>query len=46
MLFNASAMLILAGAAPGWEEGVAVAAESLDSGKAGTLLDRWIEMAR
>lgn len=46
VLFNASAMLILAGSAGGWEEGAALAAEALDSGKAGTLLDRWIEMAQ
>ncbi|MGV2496398.1 anthranilate phosphoribosyltransferase [Pelagerythrobacter aerophilus] len=46
VLLNAAATLIVAGAVQGWEEGVAVAAESLDSGSAGTLLDRWIEMAR
>ena len=46
VLFNAAATLIVADAADGWEHGAAVAAESLDSGKAGALLDRWIEMAR
>lgn len=46
VLLNAAATLIVAGTVQGWEEGVAVAAESLDSGSAGTLLDRWIEMAR
>lgn len=46
VLLNASAVLIVAGAAQGWEEGAARAAESLDSGNAGALLDRWIRMAR
>ena len=46
VLLNAAATLIVADAADGWEHGVAIAAESLDSGKAGALLDRWIEMAR
>lgn len=46
VLFNAAATLIVADAAPGWEEGAAIAAESLDSGEAGELLDRWIEMAK
>ena len=46
VLLNAAATLIVAGAVEGWEEGVGVAAESLDSGKAGALLDRWIEMAK
>ena len=46
VLLNAAATLIVAGAVEGWEEGVGVADESLDSGKAGALLDRWIEMAK
>ena len=46
VLLNAAATLIVADAADGWEHGVAIAAESLDSGKAGALLDRWIEMAK
>ncbi|RXZ66055.1 anthranilate phosphoribosyltransferase [Pelagerythrobacter rhizovicinus] len=46
VLLNAAATLIVAGAARGWEEGAATAAESIDSGRAGALLDRWIEMAR
>ena len=46
VLLNAAATLIVANAADGWEHGVAIAAESLDSGKAGALLDRWIEMAK
>ncbi|MEC9067770.1 MAG: anthranilate phosphoribosyltransferase [Pseudomonadota bacterium] len=46
VLFNAAATLIVAGRANGWEEGAAIAAESLDSGKAGALLDRWIALAQ
>lgn len=46
VLFNAAATLIVAGRASGWEEGAAIAAESLDSGKAGALLDRWIALAQ
>ena len=46
VLFNAAATLIVADATPGWEDGATIAAESLDSGKAGELLDRWIEMAK
>ena len=39
VLFNAAATLIVAGKASGWAEGAAIAAESLDSGKAGALLE-------
>ncbi|WP_338446199.1 anthranilate phosphoribosyltransferase [Pelagerythrobacter marensis] len=46
VLFNAAATLIVADKASGWEEGAAIAAESLDSGKAGELLDRWIALAK
>lgn len=46
VLFNAAATLIVADAADGWEHGAAIAAEALDSGKAGALLDRWIAMAK
>ncbi|AKM07224.1 anthranilate phosphoribosyltransferase [Pelagerythrobacter marensis] len=46
VLFNAAATLIVAGKASGWAEGAAIAAESLDSGKAGALLDRWIALAQ
>ena len=42
VLFNAAAALIVAGKAAGWAEGVGIAAESVDSGKAKSLLARWI----
>lgn len=42
VLLNASAALVIAGAAPGIEEGVLRAAASLDSGAAATALDRLV----
>ena len=44
--FNSAAALMVAGVADGWEEGAAIAAEALDSGKAAGLLARWIELAK
>ena len=44
--FNSAAALIVAGAVEDWEAGAAMAQESIDSGKAKTLLSRWIEMAK
>ncbi|WP_374405531.1 anthranilate phosphoribosyltransferase [Pelagerythrobacter sp.] len=46
VLLNAAATLIVADAADGWEHGASIAGEALDSGKAGSLLDRWIAMAK
>lgn len=46
VLFNAAATLMVAGVVEEWAEGAAMAAEALDSGKAKTLLARWIEMAK
>ena len=46
VLFNASAALIVAGEVEGWEAGAAMAAESIDSGKAKQLLADWIAMAK
>lgn len=46
VLLNAAATLIVAGVTEKWEEGAAIAAESIDSGAAGALLGRWIEMAK
>ncbi len=46
VLFNAAATLMVAGAAQDWTDGVATAAEALDSGKARSLLARWIELAK
>lgn len=42
VLLNAAAALIVAGRAEGWVEGVALAAEAIDAGRAEALLDRWI----
>ena len=41
--FNAAAALIVAGKTADWGEGIALAGEALDSGKAAALLRRWIE---
>ena len=46
VLFNASAALIVAGEVEDWEAGAAMAAESIDSGKAKQLLVDWIAMAK
>ncbi|MDG6078226.1 anthranilate phosphoribosyltransferase [Erythrobacter litoralis] len=46
VLFNAAATLIVAGRTEGWDEGVSIAAETLDSGAANSLLSRWIGMAQ
>lgn len=46
VLLNAAGALIVAGSVTGWMEGVALAAEAIDSGKARTLLERWIEAVR
>ena len=45
VLFNSAATLIVAGRTEDWTEGAEIAAESLDAGKPGALLQRWIEMA-
>ena len=46
VLLNAAGALIVAGSVTGWVEGVALAAEAIDSGKARTLLERWIAAVR
>jgi anthranilate phosphoribosyltransferase len=46
VLFNAAGALQVAGRGAGWRDRAAMAAESLDSGRAKALLERWIEMAR
>jgi len=46
VVFNAAAVFVLADKAQSWAEGAALAAESLDSGRAAALLARWIELAR
>lgn len=44
VVMNASATLVVAGAASDWTHGAALAAEALDSGKAAKLLADWISM--
>ncbi|WP_095011079.1 anthranilate phosphoribosyltransferase [Tsuneonella mangrovi] len=46
VLFNAAASFVVAGKVTSYAEGAALAAESLDAGKAEELLGRWIEMAQ
>jgi anthranilate phosphoribosyltransferase len=46
VLFNAGAALMIAGRAPDYAEGAAIAAEAIDSGRAEALLARWIELAQ
>lgn len=46
VLFNAAAVLMVAGKASGWTDRVAMAEEAIDSGCAHDLLQRWIELAR
>ena len=46
VLFNSSAALMVAGKTGDWSEGVAMAAEAIDSGNAKNLLERWIEMVK
>jgi anthranilate phosphoribosyltransferase len=41
VLLNASAALRAAGLAAGWREGIGLAAEAIDQGRAGDLLERW-----
>lgn len=45
VLLNAAATLVVAGEAFEWRDGVALAVEALDSGKAAKLLGDWIAMA-
>jgi len=46
VLFNSAGALMVAGRAGDWREGAGLAAEAIDSGRAATLLARWIEAAR
>ncbi|MBC7986466.1 MAG: anthranilate phosphoribosyltransferase [Sphingomonadaceae bacterium] len=43
VLLNSAAALIVAGRTADWAEGAAIAAESIDSGAAKALLERWID---
>ncbi len=46
VLLNAAGALIVADKASEWPEGVAMAAEALDSGRAKALLEQWIALAK
>jgi anthranilate phosphoribosyltransferase len=46
VLLNASAALRAAGLARDWREGLGLAAEAIDSGRAGDLLERWAGASR
>ncbi len=43
VLLNSAAALRAAGLAPDWKEAIAVAAETIDSGRAGEKLDHWVK---
>jgi anthranilate phosphoribosyltransferase len=46
VLLNAAAALRAAGLADEWREGIAMAAGALDSGRAGQLLERWVQASQ
>jgi anthranilate phosphoribosyltransferase len=46
VLFNAAGALIVAGEVASWGQGVDMAAEAIDAGRANLLLDAWIAAAR
>ena len=46
VLLNAAAALRAAGCAKDWRDGVAIAAEAIDSGRAGDVLDRWAAISQ
>jgi anthranilate phosphoribosyltransferase len=46
VLLNAGAALRAAGLAADWREGLGMAAEAIDSGKAGDALDRWASLSQ
>ena len=45
VLLNAAAALRAAGLAADWKEGIGLAAEAIDSGRAGQTLDRWAKVS-
>lgn len=45
VLLNTAAALWAAGLASGWKEGLGLAAESIDSGRAGDVLQRWARIS-
>jgi anthranilate phosphoribosyltransferase len=46
VLLNASAALRAAGVAKDWKEGLGLAAEAIDTGRAGEVLQRWITISQ
>lgn len=46
VLLNAAAALRAAGIANGWKEGIACAADAIDSGKAGGVLEAWARISQ
>jgi anthranilate phosphoribosyltransferase len=46
VLLNASAGLRAAGIAHDWREGMALAAEALDQGRAAAVLERWVDVSK
>ena len=46
VLLNAAAALRVAGLADDWKDGLALAAEAIDSGKAAATLDRWVAVSQ
>ncbi|HUZ86240.1 MAG TPA: anthranilate phosphoribosyltransferase [Candidatus Baltobacterales bacterium] len=46
VLLNAAAALRAAGLAGGWKEGLGLAAEAIDSGRAGDVLQRWARISQ
>jgi anthranilate phosphoribosyltransferase len=46
VLFNAAAVLLVAGKSQDWVDLVAMSAEAIDSGRAADILARWIQLAR
>ncbi len=46
VLLNASAALRAAGIAKDWKDGLGIAAEAIDSGRAGDVLERWAKISQ
>lgn len=46
VLLNAAAALKAAGVAGDWKDGMGVAAEAIDSGRAGDVLERWVRISQ
>jgi anthranilate phosphoribosyltransferase len=46
VLLNTSAALRAAGLASSWQEGIGLAAEAIDRGRAGEALGRWVEASQ